>query len=1119
LQVSEDAEIGNQLHVGSGLQVGEGGILSLGSLAVSATNSTSTFAAHVSVLGQMTIGTSTFQGGLNALFTPNGDDLFVGGNIGSASSIYTNGAFVAGSGSTYFGSGFISNNSATLTISSVSSVSFLTSIEQVISSSTAFTTMSSLQLPASSAVVRDIRVVGDYAYVLASTTFQAIDVRDPRNAINIRSVYHGAGDATRLNLYGNVALYDRPQNGSIQSFDLTSPGAPVTGPWGVGLGNLPGVSRLSGGELAVFVQVSSPTAVRLRLYTQAEANLVGQSAIIDAVTPAALDVQGRMAYAVDMNAAQNSSTLHVFLMDYTAPNSFTRVTSTLISSTASGTHIEVSGRSAYVFDDNGIMYIYDISSTATIPLLTTVNTGFNVRVNDVKIRGRYLYVGGVESGVERIKIYDTTSSTAPVLIKSFNQNNSYFDINGRYLYVVEDTGNTLQIIDLGGTETNSLTTPSAYIGHLQVNGDGQVDRILHVGSGITVGGGIKAGGRIASDKGFITDTSATTPLLFIVNDNTFANSGTNWGGFINTLTVGSNNAATGTQHYNMVLTYSSTSRSGLCIDDTQTASTCPSQVGYSLIADGPIGASGFDLAERYAATGTVEATDLVSLASSASATVMRTTGIPYDPKLIGIISSAPGFTLGIYDGEQVALTGRVPTKVSTVNGPIRIGDPLTSSIYPGVAMRATKAGMIVGYALDDADTTSTIEVFVSVGYNAGAVLATDGTISEVRDNLVFAATAIASSTAPTADSLGLTFRGSAWNASTSQLTTPSFTLLTDVQSAASSVFAFRNASGTNVASLTEQGDLSIAGRLFLSARGTPQDQFYMYLDDSLAPTSSYIATNANGFQANSSYDLAERYYSPDNLEPGDLVMIRPEGQIHVQRTSGEEHVVIGIVSTQPGFVLGAHSTSSYPIALAGRVPTKVSTMNGAIKAGDAVGPSSIPGVAVKATSGGPIVGYALEAYDASEVGKVEVFLSAQAALASETTSVPGPSAPAPASEQPGGFAVIQSGATRVHISYTSIGAYPRVFVTPATEAGNWWTENYTDVGFDIVIAATLPRDVMFGWEVRPLMSGSQIFSSDNTYQALDPLTGQIIQEESEEPDEPEEEPEDPPATSTESTPE
>ena len=61
-------------------------------------------------------------------------------------------------------------------------------------------------------------------------------------------------------------------------------------------------------------------------------------------------------------------------------------------------------------------------------------------------------------------------------------------------------------------------------------------------------------------------------------------------------------------------------------------------------------------------------------------------------------------------------------------------------------------------------------------------------------------------------------------------------------------------------------------------------------------------------------------------------MIRPEGQIHVQRTSGEEHVVIGIVSTQPGFVLGAHTTSSYPIALAGRVPTKVSTMNGAIKA-------------------------------------------------------------------------------------------------------------------------------------------------------------------------------------------
>ncbi|HWQ99311.1 MAG TPA: hypothetical protein VN397_00495 [Candidatus Methylomirabilis sp.] len=50
--------------------------------------------------------TSTIR---NRAFQLNGDDLFVAGNIGAASSIYTNGAFVAGGGTTYYGEGFLSS--------------------------------------------------------------------------------------------------------------------------------------------------------------------------------------------------------------------------------------------------------------------------------------------------------------------------------------------------------------------------------------------------------------------------------------------------------------------------------------------------------------------------------------------------------------------------------------------------------------------------------------------------------------------------------------------------------------------------------------------------------------------------------------------------------------------------------------------------------------------------------------------------------------------------------------------------------------------------------------------------------------------------------------------------
>jgi hypothetical protein len=71
----------------------------------------------------------------------------------------------------------------------------------------------------------------------------------------------------------------------------------------------------------------------------------------------------------------------------------------------------------------------------------------------------------------------------------------------------------------------------------------------------------------------------------------------------------------------------------------------------------------------------------------------------------------------------VALTGRVPVKVSMENGSIRVGDPLTSSSKPSTAMKATEAGKILGYALESADKNGTVLLFVQPGYWAAPVVA------------------------------------------------------------------------------------------------------------------------------------------------------------------------------------------------------------------------------------------------------------------------------------------------------------------------------------------------------------------------------------------------------------
>ena len=88
---------------------------------------------------------------------------------------------------------------------------------------------------------------------------------------------------------------------------------------------------------------------------------------------------------------------------------------------------------------------------------------------------------------------------------------------------------------------------------------------------------------------------------------------------------------------------------------------------------------------------------------------------------------------------------------------------------------------------------------------------------------------------------------------------------------------------------------------------------------------------------------------------------------------------VGIISTNPNQVYGgdgvfADSENPRPVSMAGRVPTKVTASNGAIRTGDRVTASNIPGVAMKATQAGWVVGIALEDYSGEGIGKIITFV-------------------------------------------------------------------------------------------------------------------------------------------------
>ena len=107
-------------------------------------------------------------------------------------------------------------------------------------------------------------------------------------------------------------------------------------------------------------------------------------------------------------------------------------------------------------------------------------------------------------------------------------------------------------------------------------------------------------------------------------------------------------------------------------------------------------------------------------------------------------------------------------------------------------------------------------------------------------------------------------------------------------------------------------------------------------------------------------DLAERYYSNEPLEAGEVVAIDNSLGAGVKKSENAyQKDVIGIVATSPGIVLGNEQENAYPVALAGRVPVKVTNENGPVYTGDRITASSRPGYAMRAAQAGRVLGTAL----------------------------------------------------------------------------------------------------------------------------------------------------------------
>ena len=95
----------------------------------------------------------------------------------------------------------------------------------------------------------------------------------------------------------------------------------------------------------------------------------------------------------------------------------------------------------------------------------------------------------------------------------------------------------------------------------------------------------------------------------------------------------------------------------------------------------------------------------------------------YDTMVIGVVAQNPAVVINIdvINKYPVISEGHAFVRVSTVNGPIKKGDLITSSSVTGVAMKATRSGYVIGSAFEDFTSKNTkeigkIDVVLSIHY-------------------------------------------------------------------------------------------------------------------------------------------------------------------------------------------------------------------------------------------------------------------------------------------------------------------------------------------------------------------------------------------------------------------
>jgi hypothetical protein len=337
-----------------------------------------------------------------------------------------------------------------------------------------------------------IAIQGNYLFMTSQSTYHSVlafDISNPTNPVFIGNLSNGVQGAVLMtprgiHVQGKYAYVGSFNNGALEIIDISNPY------------NMTHVSSLSGMGSPQHVYVSGN-----RVYVSCEGSGFYIIDISNPFNPILVKflsagegmytyVFGKYAYFVE----RGGNTLRTFDIYNSSPYQVGSVT------TGSGpVSVYVSGKYAFVTTYFANRFeVYNVSNPANI---TLISNSYATNINGPRwftVVGDYAYIASQTA--DKIEVVDISD---PLNLRHVTNLSNGVDgarldnpyavaISGKYLYVSsEGTSDSLEVIEIHGIDSPSANIGSVQTDQLRVGNNVIVSNDLYVGSGFSVGGNAK----------------------------------------------------------------------------------------------------------------------------------------------------------------------------------------------------------------------------------------------------------------------------------------------------------------------------------------------------------------------------------------------------------------------------------------------------------------------------------------------------------------------------------------------------------------------------------------------------------------------------------------------------